>query len=264
MRFYGWNPNRKTTIVVIAILLGLGVAYSLASGEKDKEYRKYLLDVLLYGIIGGIIGARIWQVVFYEWDYYSKHMVEILMIWHGGLSILGAMVGVAVAGWIYTRRHRIDFWRLTDIAAPGLIFGQAVGRIACFLNGDAYGSPTNGGFGLVYPPGTPAYDAYGSQPLWPAEVWEGQWDMVAFAIIVILSRWRKLPKGILFLTYIVLYSLGRFALEFLRGDGPHVLGLTTGQWSSLGMIIVTAGIGLVLWKRSLQSVTLSKPTKVGR
>lgn len=237
-------------ILALAILLGVGVAYSLASGEKAKEYRQHLLDVTIWGIVGGIIGARIWQVLFYDWDYYANHLTEILMIWHGGMSILGTLVGAVIAGLLYARKHRIDFWLLADLAAPGLIFGQAAGRIACFLNGDAFGTPTNSGYGVVYPPGTPAYDAFGNQPLWPAEVWEGQWDMVVFAVILILSRWRKWPKGIMFVTYIVLYSLGRFGLEFLRGDSPIVFGLTTTQWSNVGTIAVAVIVGIIL---SLQS-----------
>ena len=83
-----FNLRSYGVILALAILLGLGVAYSLASGEEEKEYRKHLMDVALYGIVGGIVGARIWQVLFYEWDYYSKHLLEIIMIWHGGMSIL--------------------------------------------------------------------------------------------------------------------------------------------------------------------------------
>ena len=91
------------------------------------------------------------------------------------------------------------------------------------------------------------HSAYGSQPLWPAEVWEGQWDLVVFALILILSHWRKWPKGFLFLTYIVLYSLGRFGLEFLRGDGARYLfHLTSAQWSSVGMIVVALICATVL------------------
>ena len=78
-----------------------------------------------------------------------------------------------------------------------------------FLNGDAFGKPTGLDFGLVYPPGTYAYTTYGDQPLWPAEVWEGQWDFVVFALIMMLARWRELPRGVVFLCYVTLYSLGR-------------------------------------------------------
>jgi len=241
----GFSLGSYGVVVAISLLIGLGVAYHLAPSEK--EYRQHLIDLLIYAVIGAIIGARLWQVFFYQWDYYSLHLSEIFMIWHGGMAIQGALVGAFIVGWIYTRKHQLDFWKMADIAAPGIILGQGLGRIACFLNGDAYGSPTNQGFGLVYPSGTPAYEAYGSQPLWPAEVWEGQWDMVVFALIIILSRWRKWPRGIIFLTYIVLYSLGRFALEFLRGDGARYLfNLTSAQWSSVGMILIALVSAAVL------------------
>lgn len=233
----GYSLRSYGVIVALAILLGATVAYVLAS--EEKEYRDHLLDVLVYAIIGAIIGARLWQVFFYDWGYYSTNPGEILKIWHGGLAVQGSLVGAFLVAWFYTRLKKLDFWRLADIAAPGLILGQGIGRIACFLNGDAYGTPTHSGFGLVYPPGTPAYDVYGNQPLWPAEVWEGQWDIIVFAIILILSRGRKWTKGTLFLTYIILYSLGRFALEFLRGDATsYFLNLSSGQWGSIGAIVV--------------------------
>lgn len=232
-------------IVALAILLGFGVAYSLAS--QDKEYQTHLMDVIIYGLFGAIIGARIWHVFFYSWDYYSEHILQIAMIWKGGLSIQGGIIGVVVVGILYSKVKNINFWRLADIAAPGLIFGQAIGRIACFLNGDAFGSPTGSDFGLVYPPGTSAFAAFGNQPLWPAEIWEGQINIVIFAVILILSRWKNVPQGIVFLTYISLYSLNRFALEFLRGDvSIYMFDLSSGQWTSLVTIAISVIVGLTL------------------
>ncbi len=244
--YIGDFPIRSYGVIVaIAILLGLGVSYLLAS--SDKGYRTHLVDVLSYAIIGAILGARLWQVLFYEWEYYSKNLNEILMIWHGGLAIQGALVGAFLVGFVYTRIKKLSFWRLADLAAPGLILGQGVGRIACFLNGDAFGSPTKSNIGIIYPPGTPAYDKYGSQPLWPAEVWEGQWDFVVFAIIIIFSRWRKWPQGIVFLVYIALYSLGRFSLEFLRGDGAHyIFNWTSAQWTSFAMLMFSLVAGIII------------------
>ncbi|WP_459928750.1 prolipoprotein diacylglyceryl transferase family protein [Desulfosporosinus burensis] len=100
----------------------------------------------------------------------------------------------------------------------------------------------NQGFGLVYPPGTPADEAYGNQPLWPAEVWEGQWDMIVFALIIILPRWLKLPRGILFITYIVLYSLGRFGLgQGMMGGGYDAkslgVDLTNGEVTTSDQVV---------------------------
>ena len=116
--------------------------------------------------------------------------------------------------------------------------GQAIGRCANLLNGDAFGAPTGGDFGILYPATTLAFKTYGNQPLWPAEVWEGQLDFVIFALLLI---YRAFPhaKGKAFALYIGLYSFARFMLEFLRGDyaSPVIWGLTSAQVTSLIAII---------------------------
>ncbi|MFF3923883.1 prolipoprotein diacylglyceryl transferase [Paenibacillus lactis] len=226
-------------IVALAILLAIGVAYYLSRGS---EYQKHIPNLMTYVIFGAIIMARVWHVFFFQWNYYSSHLSEIFAIWNGGISIQGALVGGFIVAAIYTRIHRLSFWELADVLAPAIILGQAIGRIACFLNGDAFGSPTGSNFGIVYPPGTMAFDVYGSQPLWPAEVWEGQWDLILFAVLLIL-RTRTLPRGVLFLSYNILYAVGRFMLEFLRGDSPrYVLNWTAGQWTSVVVILVSSGL----------------------
>ncbi|WP_170007213.1 prolipoprotein diacylglyceryl transferase [Bacillus fonticola] len=223
-------------IVALAILLGLGVSYYLARGTK---YQKHIIDVSFYVIIGAIIGARFWHVFFFQWETYSQNLGQIFLIWEGGLAIQGGLVGGFVAGALYSWRHKLNFWEFADIMAPGIILGQAIGRIACLLNGDAFGSPTGSNFGLVFPEGTMAYNTYGSQPLWPAEVWEGQWDFIVFGLLLILKN-KTWPTGFIFLFYNILYSIGRFMLGFLRGDSPRYLfDLTAGQLTSVTVIVVS-------------------------
>lgn len=236
-------------VVALAILLGMGVTYYLSKGTK---YQKHVIDITYLSIIGAIIGARIWHVFFFQWGYYSKHLDQIFSIWNGGISIQGALVGGFLTGAIYAWRKKLNFWELADVFAPGIIFGQAVGRIACLLNGDAFGSPTGSDFGLVYPEGTMAYEKYGSQALWPAEVWESQWDFIVFGLLLILKN-RTWPKGCIFLAYNILYSLGRFMLEFLRGDSPrYLLDFTAGQWTSLIVITISVILMGVLYRKSNQ------------
>ncbi len=118
-----------------------------------------------------------------------------------------------------------------------------------FLNGDAYGSPTGSSFGIVYPEGTMAYAEYGPQPLWPAEIWEGQWDFIVFAILLIMKN-KTWPKGFLFLSYNILYAIGRFMLEFLRGDSPRYLfNWTAGQWTSVVVIVISLVIMMIFTLR---------------
>lgn len=230
-------------IVAISIILAAAVAYYLAKGTM---YRQHILDILVYVVLGAIVGARLWEVFFFQWEYYSHHVAEIPAVWKGGLSIQGGLIGGFFAGALYTWYHKLDFWQFADTVAPAIVFGQGVGRIACLLNGDAFGSPTGSDFGLVYPEGTMAYQVYGSQPLWPAEVWEGQWDFVVFGLLLILKN-REWPRGFLFLAYNILYSLGRFMLEFLRGDTPRYwFNWTAAQWTSVSLIAVSFLLILLL------------------
>ncbi len=243
---FGFSVRSYGVVVAISILLAYGIARVLT---KNTVYEKHLLDFLLYSMIGAIIGARIWHVFFFQWPYYSKHPGEIFAIWNGGISILGAVVGGLIVMFFYTRYHKLNFFEMADFLVPALVLGQGFGRIACLLNGDAFGSPTGSSFGLVYPPGTQAYDTYGSKPLWPAEVWEGQGDFVIFALLFMLKD-KKLPQGFLLSIYIILYSILRFMLEILRGDSPRYLfHWTAGQWTSVCLIMVALTLGLYNFKK---------------
>ncbi len=155
----------------------------------------------------------------------------------------GGMLAGMLAGIIYCKRHDIDWVAFGDIVIPSLIIGQAIGRMANLLNGDAFGSPTGGNFGLVYPEGTLAYKTYGSTPLWPAEVWEGQLDVVIFALLLMFRTTNHAPGQAICL-YGMLYSAVRFGLEMLRGDyvEPLFLGLKSAQATSLGFFLLCLGL----------------------
>ncbi len=123
--------------------------------------------------------------------------------------------------------------------------GHAIGRMANLMNGDALGHPTGSNFGILYPSTTLAYQTYGSQPLWPAEIWEGQIDIIIF-VLLLLFRTTNHAKGQVFILYAVLYSTARFFLEYLRGDYNTLLwGLKSAQLTSLSVVIV--GMALFFW-----------------
>ncbi|MGG0937130.1 prolipoprotein diacylglyceryl transferase [Brevibacillus centrosporus] len=256
--YLGDYPVRSYGLVVaLAILLSLGLARYLA---RETVYRDHLSSFTVTAVISAIIGARLWEVLFFQWSYYSAHPLEMAAIWNGGLSIQGAIVGGIGSAIYYTWRHKLSFWDFVDTLAPAVVFGQGVGRIACFLNGDAFGSPTGSNFGIVYPEGTIAYERYGSQPLWPAEIWEGQWDFVIFGILLAIKN-KRLPKGMIFATYQILYALGRFILEFLRGDTPRYLfNWTAAQWTSFIVVLVMLTIMAFLTYKE----RLGKPSEMTR
>ena len=236
--FVGDFPIRAYGLILsLSIILATGVAYFLA--KQDGRWHNHIVDIGIYSGIAGIVGARLWDVFFFDWAYYSHHLSEIFYVWQGGMAIQGGIVFGVGAGIIYARRHKIDILALADIVAPAIILGQAIGRCANLLNGDAFGAPTGGNFGIIYPETTLAYHTYGAQPLWPAEVWEGQIDFVIFALLLIFRAFPQ-AKGQAFSLYIMLYSLARFGLEFLRGDyaTPVFLSFTSAQTTSLVAFIL--------------------------
>lgn len=236
--FVGDFPIRAYGLILsLSIILATGVAYFLA--KQDGRWHNHIVDIGIYSGIAGVVGARLWDVFFFDWAYYSHHLSEIFYVWQGGMAIQGGIVFGVGAGIIYARRHKIDILELADIVAPAIILGQAIGRCANLLNGDAFGAPTGSNFGIIYPETTLAYHTYGAQPLWPAEVWEGQIDFVIFALLLIFRAFPH-AKGQAFSLYIMLYSLARFGLEFLRGDyaTPVFLSFTSAQTTSLVAFIL--------------------------
>lgn len=261
--YVGGFPIRAYGVMIaLGIMAGLGTAYYRA--KKAGKYQEEVLDFALYAVLGALVGARVWEVVF-TWDYYGKNLTEIIAVWHGGMSIQGSILGGVLIGIWYTRKHKINFWQFADILAPGIILGMAIGRVGCLLNGDAYGIPAAqapgifSSFGVVYQPGTPAYEAFQSTPLVPAESFEAILDMVIFFVLLSI---RKQPfNGFIFVLYAILYSINRFSLEFLRADSLRtVFNLKTAQLSSVIVIIISISLAFYLARREKMKTTRQKTT----
>lgn len=252
-QYWFWIGNYPvraySTIFAAAFLLGLGVTAYFAKADGKSDYVPHLWNMAPMLLIGGLIGSRFWQVFFFDWPYYSQNPNQIIQIWHGGLSIQGGIVGAAIVAIWYLNRNGIPFWRFADVFAPGLLLAQSIGRDANLMNGDAFGDPTHSNFGLLYPSSTLAHQTFGNQPLWPAEVWEGQADIILFAVLLLLKQ-KKWPDGFLFMYYVISYNLVRFLLEMLRGDSPRfLLNWDAAQWTSAPVVLVGAGVMVYLFVR---------------
>lgn len=215
-----------------------------------NEQPDTLLTLTLCSIPVGIVFARIYYVAV-NWYLYADNPNEILQIGHGGLAIHGALIGVILTVWLYTRINGMSFWRWADSIAPGLVLGQAIGQWGNFINQDAFGYPTEAPWGIyidyVYrPAGYEQFDFFH-----PTFLYESGWGLLIFIILIALSRAMvkkrsRMVPGMLFLLYILLYSAGRLIIEELRLDS-EMLGIwRLAQVVSLITIVLSGG--LLCWR----------------
>jgi phosphatidylglycerol:prolipoprotein diacylglycerol transferase len=196
-------------------------------------------------VVGGLVGARLFHVVD-RWDLYAADPLSALSVWQGGLAVYGGLIGGVLAGLAYAVRHGLPAWRLADAAAPGMILGQALGRLACIPNGDAYGAPAHVPWAFIYThPGAMVPRELLGVPTHPYPAYELLFDAALFAL---LWRLRGVFKtdGALFLIYAALYAVGRFLLTFSRMERVWLWGLQEAQ--VIALLALGAALPLLLWR----------------
>ncbi|EXX87830.1 diacylglyceryl transferase [Paenibacillus darwinianus] len=226
-------PTHGLGIALAALLAILLIRRQARLSGMNPEL---ILDFATYALIAGVLGARIWYVIF-SWEYYAADPLSILRIWEGGLALQGGLAGGIIAGIWFARKNKLPVWSFADIVAPGLILGMAIGRIGDFMAGDDFGIVSES-FGVVYKPGTMAYEANGPLPLFPTALFEAAADLIIMGVILALRK-QNVFKGFLFLFMLITYSIARFFLEFTRGDSLMTFfNLRTAQVTSVVTIII--------------------------
>jgi phosphatidylglycerol:prolipoprotein diacylglycerol transferase len=245
LRWYG-------AMIAVACLAGVWVA-----GREAKRKgigKENIQDFALYAIMGAILGARLYYVVFTDWSSLREAPLSVFAIWQGGLAIHGAILGGLLVGIWYTRKHHIAFWKFADTVAPSLILGQAIGRIGCFFNGDAYGYPTTLPWGLVYAPESPAGRMFPGQPLHPTQLYEMGFNLIIFGILWKMRKHLNVD-GHLFLLYVILYSVIRIFVEFFRADKLTYWGNISAA-QSIGIVGIILGLSLMVALRRKRIVSI--------
>jgi len=229
-------------IIVLAILVAITVINKLA---KEKKYNiEKLENLYFYVIIFGLIGARVYEVLFFNWDYYQNHLEDIFKIWNGGLAIQGTILFGVITVYIFCKRNKLVFWKYADLLSLGLILGQALGRWGNFFNQELYGQVSNLPW-AIYIERTANFH----QPLF---LYESTLDLILFFILLKLFK-KGYFNGFITLLYLSGYSLIRFCMEFLRIDSaPLILGIRLPQLVSFIVIIVSI-ILLVLQKKGFKN-----------
>jgi phosphatidylglycerol---prolipoprotein diacylglyceryl transferase len=238
IRWYG-------LLFATGVLLGTWLAQreAIRRGQDSEQ----LLNVIVFGVMAGLIGARLYYVLF-NWGYYGLRPLKILAVWEGGLAIHGGLLAGGLAAVIYSVCKKLPVLTYLDIMAPSALLGQAIGRWGNFFNQEAFGIPTNLPWKLYIEPHYRPPHLAGYEYFHPTFLYESLWNLLVFAILYFLLR-RRLQRvpGTLALYYLGLYSVGRFFVEGLRIDSLMLGPLRAAQVVSLVLIALSL-VGLT-WVR---------------
>ncbi|MCI8624462.1 MAG: prolipoprotein diacylglyceryl transferase [Provencibacterium sp.] len=239
--------------IIIALAFLAGISYALYRVKSFGLDGDRVIDVVIGGAIGGIIGARIYYVAF-SWDQFKDDPIRIFMTWQGGIAIYGGIIGAFLAGLLMCKIRGVKFLPMLDLAVGGMILGQAIGRWGNFVNIEAFGGNTTLPWGMT----SPAITNYLSEhmkglnalhmeidptlPVHPTFLYESIWCLLGFIAIALYTNRRRFD-GELLLIYTAWYGLGRSVIEGLRTDS---LLLGTIRISQLVAVLCVLG-ALVAW-----------------
>lgn len=236
-----------SVIVILAILTAIGMA--IWEGKKKGISSAQIIWLAPWVVAGGLAGARLFHVID-RWKYYAGNPLQIFMVQQGGLAIWGGLAGGFIAVIIFAKLRKISLGRLADTMVPGLLVAQIIGRFACIINGDAVGGATSLPWGFIYinPGSLVPVDLFGV-PTHPYPVYEMLWNLAGLTLALRLRRYLK-TDGLLFLSYLSFYAIGRFILTFVRQESVWLWGLQEAQVIAIAILIVSAGIMIYTFRRS--------------
>ncbi len=237
------NFNIRWYSVLILISIIISTLFIVKEGKKFDLTKDFIINLLFWTIIFGVIGARLYFVAF-SWSYYSKNLMEIFKIWEGGLAIHGGLIFGAITVIIYCKKYKITPWRLLDICAPFLLLSQAFGRWGNFFNQEAYGPVTTlETLKSLHIPNIIINGMFiNGNYYMPTFLFESLWCILGFIVILIIRKFKYLKIGQQFGVYLMWYSAFRFFIEYYRQDSLLFYGFRVAQLISIVLFIV----GLVI------------------
>ena len=220
IRYYG-------LVYVLGFLLALFIL--MKQREKLKLTKDEIYDYVFYLIIFTVIGARLFEIIFYEPLFYFSNPLEMLMIWEGGLSFHGALLGVIIWTYIFTKKKKLHFYDISDILVIPAAFMLFLGRIANFINGELVGKITNLPWGVKFQD----YEGFRH----PTQIYESLKNLFIFFVLIFLKN-KNLKKGTLTWLFVLMYGILRFFIEFLKEQSSFIFGIPVTQVLSILMIII--------------------------
>ena len=233
----------------LAYIMGIlfGWLYCKKKLIKDKKINDLFDDFITYLIIGIILGGRLGYIIFYNAEYYLKNPIEVFMLWNGGMSFHGGLIGVVLAAVIFSSQNKQNHFIFLDIVSLAAPIGIFFGRIANFINSDLYGRPTD-------LPWSVKFIMIDNIKRHPSQIYEAIFEgLILFFLLSYFVKKDYLKKpGTISAMFLIFYSLFRFMAEFFRNPDPHIgyiaLNLTLGQFISI-IFLFLGGI-LFFYKRN--------------
>lgn len=230
-------------LLAFILFIALGRVHAARRPELGWNAR-HIDDLLLYGILGVVIGGRLGEVLFFQPGHYLHNPLEIFAIWKGGMSFHGGFLGVLIAMWLYARRAEKGFWEVTDFVAPLVPLGLAAGRVGNFINGELWGRPASPDlpWAMIFP-------WVDQLPRHPSQLYQAAGEGLLLFVILWLYSASPRPLRAVSAVFLMGYGTLRFIAEFFRTPDPGIfgtlaLGLSTAQWLCIPMVIA----GIVLYR----------------
>ena len=210
---------------------------------KETEYSKYIDDLISYVIIGVIIGGRLGYVIFYNFEYYIRNPLEILMIWTGGMSFHGGVLGVIISTYLFCKKNNLSTFYFLDLISLSAPIGIFLGRIANFINSELYGTRTDFFLAVIF-------EKVDTVSRHPSQLYEAFFEGIILFILLnfIYKKYINHNPGVLSALFLIFYSVFRFIIEFTREPDAHLglvfMELSQGQVMSILFFV----LGLIILK----------------
>lgn len=253
--------------VIIAVGFGLGLWVYLSHNRSCGIHPDEGLDIILWSMLGAIVGARAYYVAF-QWDHYKDNLKEIFNLRGGGLAIYGGIIGALIVAFIVCRSKKLPMLPVADAAFPGVMLGQAIGRWGNFFNMEAFGTNTTLPWGMTSDTISnylsrhqAALLAQGvvvdpAMPVHPTFLYESLWNLIGVAVLLLWLFPRRSYDGQITLGYTAWYGLGRFFVEGLRTDSLMWGSVRVSQALGGVLFVVAAGLMLAIFLWSRKPMTL--------
>lgn len=240
---FGWDFHWYGILIALGFLLAAIYAFKRAKqfGLNDDN----IVDLLLYAVPIGVVGARLYYVIFIDWSFKGSildNLLRFIKIWEGGLAIYGGIIFAFLGALLFTKIKKVKFGAIADVGGLGLLIGQAVGRWGNFVNRECYGYKTNVPWkmGLT--------NEYGTFYYHPTFLYESLWNILGFILLHFYSKKRKYD-GEVFIMYLGWYGLGRLFIEGLRQDSLYLFGTSLRVSQVVALLCLIISVALLLYHK---------------